>query len=568
MVSNDFRTAVFLCGPITNVIKDGEFNAPIRYLIERIAERIENAGFAVLSAHREELFGNRMPERPDEIFRRDWYLAQLSKAIVLVFPSDTDGQLVRTDGTFMELGWAMALNKPLFIVTEDNAIGRSHLFDGLLDVAPNTQLFGLEEAVSGDKFYRGLRRVLLRTEYPTPHTRTVAFCCTSFGFGPVSKVVAVAEAMRLLRPDYRLVFIGSNINEQYARASNVFDDFVSIDVDIAPKAAVSEAVRYDALVNGLNFEVLSLWQSQMSPHFFLDSLTWMWPTIPVSVASARVYFVQDYLLGARISDKSLPDNTILVPPILSPSINTSRATWEIEDGYLLVNLSGLRNPILPPGYYARYVQMLLRGLKAALHEIHDRHLRLIRRVLVCGNNDLLGTDMGLDWSELPFPVELNFVAHHRFLLEMRRCELLLTSPGLTTTLEALALGVSCRFLLPQNYSQFRISMRYRSLGLTQLLWPEPFDTVKLSDPLLSEDEGVLEVSRLLTEYLERDVSEIAQAFLKLLLSNESEVEFEHIRQSILAWDGSLHVARRVVQEIEIPEELERGVNAEPGNLHS
>lgn len=545
---------IFLCGPISNALGDGGFDPTIRHILESIAQRLEEAGFLVLSAHRQEAYGDRIPEAPEEVFRRDWHLAQFSSAMVVVLPSDYQGRLFRTDGTFMELGWAVALGKPLFIVTDTRATGRSYLFDGLLRLSGCACLFEIEEALKGKMLAEALRQAMSR-KLSLETENQVAFCCTSFGFGPVSKVVAVAEAVRLLRPGYRLVFIGSNIAERYSRSSAVFDDIVVADVDTEPEQCVSYAQDSDALVNALSFDVLSKWSRQMPPHFFLDSLAWMWPAIPDSAPLARTYFVQDYLLGANASGALFPSNAVLVPPILSPEIRAPRAEWESQSGYLLVNLAGCRNPILPPQYSEKYVVEMLTGLANALQLIDKGRLRPISRVVVCGNGDLLDAAEHVDWAGLSFPVERRFIPPKEFLLELRRCELFLTSPGLTATLEALSLNVPTCFLLPQNYSQFRIMNHYRSLGLNRVLWRDSFTSARLCDPLVSEDEAVREVGRLLQEQLDKDVSEISQAFQDLILLEDARQGNALLKRRIISWDGSIKVAQHIVRELEAGAEL-------------
>jgi nucleoside 2-deoxyribosyltransferase len=539
---------VFLCGPISNALKNGQFDPNLRRLLESIEQHLQQSGFMVLSAHRQERYGEKIPELPDEVFRRDWHLAQLASAIVAVLPSDRDGSLFRTDGTFMELGWAIALGKPLFIVTDTSATKRSYLFDGLLRASAQARLIEIEDVLKTN-LGEAVRQVIAR-DNSRATTNQVAFCCTSFGFGPVSKAVAVAEALRLLRPGYRLVFIGSDLAEDYARSCALFDEIIHADVDAEPARAVDYIRGSDALINALNFDVLLNWSRELPPHFFLDSLAWMWPSIPDAVTRAQTYFVQDYLLGANTSGSVLPKNAALVPPIISPAIRAPRAKWESQTGYVLVNFAGCRNPIFPPWYYKNYVKQMLAALVDALRVLDQRRLRPINRVVVCGNRELLAATESVDWTGLSFPVERGFFPPREFLLELRRCELLLTSPGLTATLEAIALNVPVRFLLPQNYSQFRIMNYYRSLGLDNILWKDGFGSERLRDPSIPEEEGVREVGRLLEEQLTLGVSALSQVFQDLLLTNDANKETETLSQRVVSWDGSMRVAQQVVQEIE------------------
>ena len=186
MSINEARSAVFLCGPITDVTSNETFDAKVRHLIEGIAERLETAGFQVFSAHQEESFGSSIPERPADVYNRDWRFAQMSDAMVVVFPSDIKGGLIRTDGTFMELGWAMALYKPLSIVTDPKALGRSYLFDGLLGSSNRVHRYDFEDAIKGNELIVRLQRELSEAEQPNHVVDTASTHCPSCGFNPAS----------------------------------------------------------------------------------------------------------------------------------------------------------------------------------------------------------------------------------------------------------------------------------------------------------------------------------------------------------------------------------------------
>ena len=146
----DSRPAVLLCGPITNVIRGGTFDSEVRRLIEGIAKRLDRAGFDVLSAHKVESFGESIPKQPSEVFLRDWDFAKTSRAIVAVLPSTNDGGLIRTDGTYIEIGWAVALQKPLFMVLDSELSSCSYLLDGLLEF--HAERLTTEEALNSENW--------------------------------------------------------------------------------------------------------------------------------------------------------------------------------------------------------------------------------------------------------------------------------------------------------------------------------------------------------------------------------------------------------------------------------
>ena len=123
---------VFVCGPITNACHAQGFDKTVKAVVESLVQAIMEAGIETWSAHRLESYGEEIPEFPEDVYTRDWRYASTCSALVVILPSDPTGHLYRTDGTFIELGWATALRKKLIIVTDPSANGRSYLLDGLI----------------------------------------------------------------------------------------------------------------------------------------------------------------------------------------------------------------------------------------------------------------------------------------------------------------------------------------------------------------------------------------------------------------------------------------------------
>lgn len=123
---------VFVCGPITNACHTEGFDPRVKTIVESLVQALVDAGIETWSAHRLESYGKEIPEFPENVYTRDWCYASTCSALVAVLPTDSTGALYRTDGTFIELGWATALRKKLIIVTDPVATGRSYLLDGLV----------------------------------------------------------------------------------------------------------------------------------------------------------------------------------------------------------------------------------------------------------------------------------------------------------------------------------------------------------------------------------------------------------------------------------------------------
>ncbi|MFD6433664.1 nucleoside 2-deoxyribosyltransferase [Streptomyces venezuelae] len=133
---------VFVGGPIQHAIRDDGFHQPLQHAIGAIIESVSAAHGTVFSAHVAEKFGVDTPLfSPDQVSVRDIGWMRRCDVFVPVLPVDAAGELMRTDGTHVELGWASALNKPVVVVTPTPlAPNASHLLRGLPSVADVTVL--------------------------------------------------------------------------------------------------------------------------------------------------------------------------------------------------------------------------------------------------------------------------------------------------------------------------------------------------------------------------------------------------------------------------------------------
>ncbi|WP_070096726.1 nucleoside 2-deoxyribosyltransferase [Pseudomonas sp. NBRC 111139] len=133
---------VFIGGPIKFAIRQEGFNQELRQTIELAVEAVRDLNGQVLSAHLAEKFGVDTPAfTPEMVSRRDFAWMQECDVFMPILPVLANGELLRTDGTHIELGWASALRRPVLLVTEmpivDNA---SHLLKGLEHVGTVARL--------------------------------------------------------------------------------------------------------------------------------------------------------------------------------------------------------------------------------------------------------------------------------------------------------------------------------------------------------------------------------------------------------------------------------------------
>ena len=289
-----------------------------------------------------------------------------------------------------------------------------------------------------------------------PLQKACAFIATGFGFGPISKAISIAQELKAQAPHLEAHYFGGGIDYDYARKSGAFDKLCKADVDqpAVLNSLLPQLASYQAVFSVLNLELLPLWSSRTTPLYFVDSLAWMWPSAPAGLENVAAYFVQDYFMPLE----RLRQWEIIAPVVLVPPIETaSHAKLErvlTKSNQLLVNFSGCANPFAPPELYEKYTSLLA---SAILEQVETR----FERVIFCCNERLTAY-LRQQLSER-YIAHIGHFTHEEFLHLLNSSSRVLSAPGITTTLEALALQVPVRFLLPQNDSQALLSEQYRLL---------------------------------------------------------------------------------------------------------
>lgn len=131
--SKNLNTCVFVGGPIQHAMSNAGFDTLLQELLLNILAELKIHGYQILSAHLVEEFGQKNEELDSDIVtRRDFHWMQKCDVFVAVLPLHSDGQVFRSDGTHVELGWAMATSKPVVLVAAPQQLeAYSHLIRGM-----------------------------------------------------------------------------------------------------------------------------------------------------------------------------------------------------------------------------------------------------------------------------------------------------------------------------------------------------------------------------------------------------------------------------------------------------
>ncbi|MFB5171362.1 nucleoside 2-deoxyribosyltransferase [Erwinia amylovora] len=133
---------IFIGGPIQFAIEHEVFNQELKQTLELAIQAVIQLNGQVLSAHKTERFGIDTPVfTPEMVSRRDFAWMQECDVFMPILPTLGDKELLRTDGTHIELGWACALKRPVLLVTPLPIVeGGSHLLKGMEHVCKLSKL--------------------------------------------------------------------------------------------------------------------------------------------------------------------------------------------------------------------------------------------------------------------------------------------------------------------------------------------------------------------------------------------------------------------------------------------
>lgn len=266
--------------------------------------------------------------------------------------------------------------------------------------------------------------------------KTVLCIAQDFGFGPVSKLLAISENLQ----NVRKIFFGQGVALELARY-HAFDeihecgrsDYEHLRTLLKPA---------DLVVNVMDFPLTPLVKSIGCRYFLIDSLAWFWPELPSGAELADSYFCQNFF-GHGVAQK-VREYRLENAQIIGPIINTNFRRSAKKD-QVIVNFGGLENPYVKIGENSDYPFIMLAILLPILQS-------RFAQILVTGRERVMRMcrDRFSDIANCRF---VNLAP--RMMLEELYCsQALFTTPGIQTIYDAAdKLPIFC--LPPQNDSNIR-----------------------------------------------------------------------------------------------------------------
>jgi hypothetical protein len=277
---------------------------------------------------------------------------------------------------------------------------------------------------------------------------TLVCCAAPIGYGPATKLAAIAGALRAhgLRP----VFLGSGSALELARRSPAFDDVVAAEPDApAARAAIDAGV---GLLSLMERGHLGVAQARGRRTFVVDSLLWMRDHVPPAFGTATRYWAQDFV-GVRGRATGL---ATVVGPLVPPPARATRTRR------LVIALGGAPSPLGDAGDDDAWLDLLADGVVASgLVDAFPDGVVCMASEACRARLAARHPGRGIEFVSLSPEGAATLLAS---------AALVLAAPGLTTTLECFQLGVPTHFLPPLGYSQW---LNYGPRDAVRAGMPEP-----------------------------------------------------------------------------------------------
>ena len=110
---------IFLGGPITNILdSSGLVKKQFRNEVEGIIRYLCEHKYTIFSAHETERYGEETSKFTNmDILRRDFSWMEKCDLYIAYYAS-MKKEILRSDGTNIEIGWAYALNNPIIVICD------------------------------------------------------------------------------------------------------------------------------------------------------------------------------------------------------------------------------------------------------------------------------------------------------------------------------------------------------------------------------------------------------------------------------------------------------------------
>ena len=265
--------------------------------------------------------------------------------------------------------------------------------------------------------------------------KTIVFTAQAFGFGPVSKMLAISENISGIRK----IFFGSGVSYDLAK-QHCFDSIHYVEQNESSRI-ISILSQCDLFINVMDFSISALAKLAGCPYVLVDSLLWFWPDLPAGIREADIYFCQNFFesIEYKINKYGL-SNAHIIGPVISEDFRKNSRINQV-----IVNFGGMENPYVTVGKNSNYPFIILKNILPVLKQEFSH-------ILVTGREKILKICRTI------FPesktLKFKMLNQKQMLEELYQSKAMFTAPGIQSFYDAAdKLPIFC--LPPQNNSNLR-----------------------------------------------------------------------------------------------------------------
>jgi len=261
-----------------------------------------------------------------------------------------------------------------------------------------------------------------------------------FGWGSAGKISAI---MDVIGEPVNVVLLGTKLGRQVIAKLPIAIDFPDWSLDEIALADLLAAHHIDAALIVLDPQLATAVQEAGIPVVYVDSLPFMWSSADLIPTTVYRYCAQ--LLPGQYRERTPALEPIHNLAWVQPIIKKGRenVTVRHKEGIAVVNFGGLHSPVNLSGN-PTYLGLVFPPLLNALRRAGYRELHVVGNIT---RDDLRGRALPKDLASV------GPCTHEAFLDLVATAQVLVTSPGLTTVLEATQIGTRIVCLPAQNLSQ-------------------------------------------------------------------------------------------------------------------
>ena len=308
--------------------------------------------------------------------------------------------------------------------------------------------------------------------------KSLLFFSNPFGYGPTATMVAVLRHFLKIQ-DIKIIVVARGL------CGEILDEYKNVEIidldqrDIPEITKLLNKFQEPYVISSLNrFAVLAAYNLGI-PSCFIDTLTYLWDTIPDDYLKADMYYTSDF---PTVSEKTFGhQNAIITPLIIDNAMGAIQKDIINRQGILL-QLGGLKSPLSdnPPTDYLDLISVALNKTN--------------KDITVCGGND------GLNYlKQRVFSPNIEFVSLSKdgFLRKLASSKLCISTPGLNTTLESIYFKTPINFIMPTNLSQWVNHNIFKQLSANgeDVTWESIIDK-DLDIQGLSEYDAIIKINKM------------------------------------------------------------------------